>query len=125
VLVWLTQVAARGTRVLAAGSNVNAYISLREALARAGFSVAMAWDTKQAADLIGIVRPQVGIVDLGLAPRGGAPLVVELCGQDPPPPILLVPDGRDPAPGFARALAEAGVTAHRLARGLCLAKIDA
>jgi hypothetical protein len=85
----------------------------------------MAWDTKQAADLIGIVRPQVGIVDLGLAPRGGAPLVVELCSQDPPPPILLIPDGRDPAPGFARALAEVGTTAHRLARGLCLAKIDA
>lgn len=125
VLAWLTQTAARGNRVLAAGSNVNAYISLREALARAGFSVAMAWDTKQAADLIGIVRPQVGIVDLGLAPRGGAPLVVELCSQDPPPPILLIPDGRDPAPGFARALAEVGTTAHRLARGLCLAKIDA
>lgn len=124
ILERLGHLAARGMRVLAAGANVNAFISLREGLARAGYSVAIAWDAKQAVDVIGIVRPQATIIDLGLPPGGGAPLVVKLAVQDPPPPTVLIPDGRDPAPLFARALAASSDTVHPLTRGLCLARID-
>jgi hypothetical protein len=33
-------------------------MSLRQALSRGGMSVSMAWDGKQAADLLGVVRPR-------------------------------------------------------------------
>jgi CheY-like chemotaxis protein len=125
ILARLAQLdAARGARVLAAGGNVNAFISLREGLARAGYSVAIAWDAKQAADMVGIVRPQAAIIDLALPMGGGAPLLVQLAAQEPPPPTVFIPDGRDQATAFARAFSRGRDSTHPLARGLCLARID-
>src|SRR5439155_1728833 len=49
----------RGTPVLTAGTDVDALMSLRQALARLGASVSMAWDGKQAADLLAVVQPEV------------------------------------------------------------------
>jgi DNA-binding response OmpR family regulator len=61
----------RGTRVLTAGADADALISLRQALAREGMSVSMAWDGKQAADLLDMIRPEIVVVELDLPPRAG------------------------------------------------------
>src|SRR5262249_52753151 len=49
----------RGVKVLAAGGDANVFISLRQALTREGLSVSIAWDAKQAADLVPMVRPGI------------------------------------------------------------------
>ncbi len=102
----LTMLAPRGARVLAAGTDANAFISVRQALTRAGMSVSIAWDGKQAADLLEIVRPQVLLLDLALPPRGGHGLVAQAGAvAEPPQALLLMPGPGDPAPGLRAALA--------------------
>src|SRR2546422_6499737 len=59
VVTTLERYAARGTRVVTVGADVDGLMSLRQALARKGLSVSMAWDAKQAADLLQVVRPEV------------------------------------------------------------------
>src|SRR5262249_35738733 len=51
VLASLGQTATRGTRVVTIGEDVDAFVSLRQALARQGMSVSMAWNAKQAGGL--------------------------------------------------------------------------
>jgi hypothetical protein len=60
--------ATRGTRVLAVGAEADAFISLRQAAGRQGMSLSIAWDDKQAADLVPMVRPEIVVVDLALPP---------------------------------------------------------
>jgi len=60
------------------GADVDALMSLRQALARKGLSVSMAWDAKQAADLLQVVRPEVVVVDLALPRRDGYGIVARL-----------------------------------------------
>jgi hypothetical protein len=104
----LKNFAARGARVLSIGTSAGALLSLRQALTRGGMSASIAWDAKQAADLLGMMRPDVAIVDLALPPRGGYGIVAELAGLDPPPAMLLVPGGDgDASAAFAAALAAA------------------
>ena len=123
VLVWLACFAPHGTRILAAGANVNALISLREALTRAGMSVSIAWDTKQTIDLVGMVRPQVVILDLTLPPHGAHAAIVQMGAVDPPPTMALIQGTDDPAAGFAAALKRTPADVPRLTRELCLAKL--
>ena len=95
--------AVRGTRVLTLGRDVEAFAGFRQSLARHGLSASMAWDAKQATDLIGMVRPEVAIVDLESL-REGCGLVASMAGAEPLPHVLLLLGPKDPAQGFAQAL---------------------
>ena len=73
----------------------------------------MAWDGKQAHELLGVVKPELVIVDLDL-PRGEAfTLVAQLALVREPPMAILVPGSTDPCAGFATVLAD-GVYAERI-----------
>ena len=95
----------RGTRVVTAGADVDGLISLRQALARLGVSVSMAWDTKQAEDLLSMVRPDVAIIDLELPPRDGCMVVARMGLVQPAPLTVVIPKTADTAAIFAGALA--------------------
>jgi CheY-like chemotaxis protein len=95
----------RGTRVVTAGADVDGLISLRQALARLGVSVSMAWDAKQAGDLLGMVHPEVAIIDLELPPKDGCALVARMGLVQPAPLIVVIPKPTDTAATFAAALA--------------------
>jgi hypothetical protein len=105
--------AGRSTRVLLAGADSDAFLSVRHALVREGMLVSIAWDAKQADDLLPMVRPEVAIVDLGLPPRGGYGTVAGLATLDPLPTTIVVPSGNDAA-GFMAALAGSGRAAQML-----------
>jgi CheY-like chemotaxis protein len=129
VLETLGHYTTRGTRIVTAGADVDALMSLRQALARRGASVSMAWDAKQAIELLGVVRPDVVLVDLGLPRRDGYGVVAALARVDPLPTAVLVPGPDDMAAGFANVLvdpAHAGRTV-RLAKfvGDVVAKSEA
>jgi hypothetical protein len=89
-------------RVLAVGADGPAILALRQALARVGLAVSIAWDTKQAVDLLELMRPEIVIVDLGLPPRGGHPLVTALAGALDEPLVVLLPSGQDDEGAFAQ-----------------------
>jgi len=106
VVETLERYAVRGTRVVTAGADVDALMSLRQALARKGLSVSMAWDAKQAADLLQVVRPEVVVVDLALPRRDGYGIVARLAALDPPPSAILVPGPDDAPAAFSAVLAD-------------------
>jgi CheY-like chemotaxis protein/uncharacterized small protein (DUF1192 family) len=95
----------RGTRVVTAGADVDGLISLRQALARLGVSVSMAWDAKQAEDLLSMVHPEVAIIDLELPPRDGCMLVARMGLVQPPPLTVVIPKATDTAAAFTTAAA--------------------
>ena len=96
---------ARGTRVVTAGADVDGLISLRQALARLGVSVSMAWDAKQAGDLLAMVHPEVAIIDLELPPKDGCALVARMGLVQPAPLTVVIPKAMDTATAFAATLA--------------------
>jgi len=83
------------TRLLAVGAEADAFISLRQALGRQGMSLSIAWDDKQAADLVPMVRPEIVVVDLALPPRGGHGAVASLAELEQTPSTILVPRDGD------------------------------
>jgi DNA-binding NtrC family response regulator len=86
--------------------DVDALMSLRQALAREGMSVSMAWDGKQARELLGVVRPELVVIDLDL-PRGdGFAFVAQLAHAAAPATAVLVRGVEDPCAGFATALTD-------------------
>jgi GAF domain-containing protein len=105
--------ATRGTRVLAVGAEADAFISLRQAAGRQGMSLSIAWDDKQAADLVPMVRPEIVVVDLALPPRGGHGAVASLAELEQTPSAILVP--RDGDGDGAALLAAAGRVRHATA----------
>ncbi len=119
ILNLLAGYAVRGTRVVTAGPDVDGLMSLRQALARQGMSVSMAWDAKQAADLMGVVRPEVVVVDLALTRREGYGIVASLALGDPLPNAVLVPGEDDAAAAFAATLADP----TRLGQAVALADV--
>jgi CheY-like chemotaxis protein len=108
IVEMLGRYAVRGTRVVTAGADVDGLMSLRQALARRGMSVSMAWDAKQASDLLVVVRPEVVVVDLALPRRDGYAVLARLGTVDPIPSAVVVAGTEDPAPGFAAALNDPG-----------------
>jgi CheY-like chemotaxis protein len=106
VVAALAAHATSGGRVFTAGADGDALISLRQVLSRKGLSVSIAWDAKQAAELLAVVRPHLAVVDLELPPRDGFGVVARLALLDPPPHLVLVAGGEDFVGGFAAALAE-------------------
>jgi CheY-like chemotaxis protein len=97
----------RGRRVLMAGDDGDRLIALRTRLARAGMSVSIAWDAKQAEGLLAMLVPQLAIIDLALPPRGGHGLAVRVAAQEPAPLLVVTRSSRDDAGGFADALGDA------------------
>ena len=95
--------AARGTRVVTLGRDIDAFGGFRESMARQGLSVSMAWDAKQAADVIAMVRPEVAVVDLDSL-REGCAIIAGLAGAEPLPHFVLLFGAKDPAAGFAHAV---------------------
>jgi len=102
----LARYAVRGTRVVTAGADVDGLMSLRQALARRGMSVSMAWDGKQASELLVVVRPEVVVVDLGLPRRDGYGILARLGTVDPVPAAVVIPAADDFTTAFAAALAD-------------------
>jgi hypothetical protein len=95
LLALIAAYATRGTRLLAVGAEADAFISLRQALGRQGMSLSIAWDDKQAADLVPMVRPEIVVVDLALPPRGGHGAVASLAELEQTPTTILVPRDGD------------------------------
>src|SRR5207244_11559609 len=123
VVATLARYAVRGTWVVTAGAEVDALMSLRQALARGGLSVSMAWDAKQAGDLLQVVRPEVVVVDLALPRRDGYGIVARLAALDPSPGVILVPGPDDAAAAFAAALADPVHAGGALRLGQLLAAV--
>jgi CheY-like chemotaxis protein len=103
VLSSLGPFGGRGTRVVTAGADVDVLMSLRQALTRGGMSVSMAWDGKQAWDLLGVVRPEVTVVDLALPRRDGYAIAAAAHGETSGVTVI-VRAKEDPAPPFAAVL---------------------
>jgi CheY-like chemotaxis protein len=104
VIASLGAYTTRGARVMTIGDDVDAFVSLRQALARQGLSVSMAWNAKQADELLPMVKPAAVVVDMALPPRDGAGIIAHLGACDPVPAILLMPSGRDQALAFLAVL---------------------
>jgi CheY-like chemotaxis protein len=119
ILTALAGYTTRGTRVVTAGADVDALMSLRQALTRDGMSVSMAWDGKQASDLLSVVRPEVVVVDLGLPRRDGYAIIASTAGIESLPTVVAIRAGDDAAAGFAAALSD---PAH-VGRALPLAEL--
>jgi CheY-like chemotaxis protein len=75
-------------RVLTVGESLDAMSRLREILGQSRCSTAVAFDARQATDLISLVRPEYVLVDLALPDGAGLDLLVDL-GRRTDPPIHL------------------------------------
>ncbi|HEV7735728.1 MAG TPA: GAF domain-containing protein [Candidatus Binatia bacterium] len=102
VITALGPYAAQGGRVVTTGADVDALMSLRQALSRRRVSVSMAWDGKQAADLLGVVKPLAVVIDLDLPRRDGYAVIAGL-GAVTPVPYAVVIGGNDDAPAALSA----------------------
>jgi DNA-binding response OmpR family regulator len=113
--------------VLAIGSDSSTFIALRQGLMKAGMSVSIAWDLKQATELLDIVRPHVVVLDLALPPRGTASLVAGLARIETPPVLVLLPSTTDLTNTFSLAIAgfvpaDGARTPQNILRGVIDAK---
>ena len=111
----------RGTRVVTAGADVDTLMSLRQAMARLGMSVSMAWDAKQATDLLTVVRPEVVVIDLDLPRQAGYGIMARLSMANPVPCAVVVPGKDDATDAFAATLAQAGMADLAVPRDRLLA----
>jgi hypothetical protein len=82
----------------------------------------MAWDAKQAADLLVMVRPEVLVVDLE-SPRDGCAIVAALATVDPVPHAVVVPGSTDVAKGLTAALADPAHAGRTMPRDRVLADV--
>jgi CheY-like chemotaxis protein len=106
----------RGARLLTVGGDVDALMSLRQALARKGVSVSMAWDAKQAIEVMHQVRPDAIVVDLDLPKGDGYAIVVNAANLLDPAPFMVLLGGRvNSGEGFAEALAASGDRTKQIA----------
>jgi CheY-like chemotaxis protein len=96
---WVPQ----GAKIVAVGNRPEEFIPLRSALAREGFSVSLAWDATQAADLLGMIKADLVIVDLDM-PRGGHGVVASLSSHGHVPNLVIVPSRSDDATAFSTTL---------------------
>jgi len=112
---------SRGTRVVTAGADVDTLMSLRQAMARLGMSVSMAWDAKQAMDLLTVVRPEVVVIDLDLPRQAGYGIMARLSMANPVPCAVVVPGKDDATDAFAATLAQAGMADLAVPRDRLLA----
>jgi chromosome segregation ATPase len=101
-------------RVVTVGTDVDAMLSLRQALGRHGASVSLAWDTKQATDLLDMIHPHVVVTDLEMA-RDACIVLARVAMCDPVPTMVLIEStgsGADLTP----VLSNPEVTPHLVSR---------
>jgi CheY-like chemotaxis protein len=123
VLASLARYAPSGTSVVTVGSDVDAFVSLRQTLARHGISVSMAWTARQAADLLPKLRPDVLMLDLDLPAADSAGIVAHLGACDPVPTLVLIVGSADPAPSFAAALKDPAHSGRSISLGALLSRL--
>ncbi len=104
---------SRLRRVMTVGEFADMMSRLRELLGRSRCSTAVAFDRRQALDLVTLVRPEYVLVDLALADGAGLDLLLELGRHTDPPVKLGVTWSRPIAGQVLRAAVEA-----RLGEGL-------
>ncbi len=93
---------------------------------KAGMSVSIAWDLKQATELMEIVRPHMVVLDLALPGRGAAALVAELARLESPPVLVVMPGTTEQVSAFSGAIgAFVPVDGARTPANLLRAVIDA
>jgi len=110
-------------RILAAGTDGERLMGLRQRLTRIGMSVSIGWDTKQVAALLEMLVPEVAIVDLGLPPGGGYSIVARLAAIEPPPVTFLVPARNEAGAGFRATLADVAVRRRMVPRDRLLDEV--
>ncbi len=111
-------------RVVTAGGDVDGLLSLRQALARQGMAVSLAWDALQAADLLDMVRPDAVVVDLG--PTADAcGIIAHMVSTTPVSITVLIEGADDPARALAGLLAKPTLAAHAIGRRELLAAVTA
>jgi len=71
-------------RVLTVGESLDAMSRLRELLGQSRCSTAVAFDARQANDLMSLVRPEYVLIDLALPDGAGFDLLADLGRRDPP-----------------------------------------
>jgi hypothetical protein len=106
VIAALGPYAAQGGRVVTTGADVDALMSLRQALSRRRVSVSMAWDGKQAADLLGVVKPLAVVIDLDLPRRDGYAVIAGLGGITPVPYAVVIGGNEDAPAALSAQLAD-------------------
>ncbi|MBI3770348.1 MAG: hypothetical protein HY271_17900 [Deltaproteobacteria bacterium] len=77
-------------RVLTLAEDVEAFLSAKIGLAKAGHSVSMACDAKQAIDLLGMLTPDAVFVDLRTAPTAAAEFLAALAPESGHVLVVLV-----------------------------------
>lgn len=77
-------------RVLTLSDDIDAFLPAKAGLSRAGHSVSMACDAKQALDLLSMLRPDAVLVDLRTAPHAAAELLAALSLEQGSVLVLLV-----------------------------------
>ncbi len=119
-------VAPKNARMLAIGSDSSTFIPLRQGLIKAGMSVSIAWDLKQASELMEIVRPHMIILDLLLPARGAAAFVIDLARLETPPVLAVLPGSAEQLATFSGAFTSlVPVEGARSPQNLLKAVIDA
>ncbi|HWP66170.1 MAG TPA: response regulator [Candidatus Limnocylindria bacterium] len=105
----------KGARILTVGGDVDALMSLRQALARKGVSVSMAWDAKQAIEVMHQVRPDAVVVDLDIPKGDGYTIAVSAANLLDPAPFMVLLGGRvNSGEGFTAALEASGDKAKQV-----------
>jgi CheY-like chemotaxis protein len=103
IVAALARHAPAKARVVTVGADVDALLSLRQALARAGTSVSLAWDGKQATDLLDMVHPHAVVADLG-APYDACAVLGRLAASSPIPAAVLIEGNADASAALAMVL---------------------
>jgi len=102
-------------RVVAVGADVDAMLSLRQALGREGASVSLAWDAKQATDLLDMVHPHVVVVDLEMA-RDACIVLARLAASQPMPIVVLIEGPASSGADLATVLGNPEVASQLVSR---------
>jgi DNA-binding NtrC family response regulator len=90
-------------RLISLSEDVDGLIPLKTALAKAGHSISMACDPKQALDLLGMLTPDAVFVDLRTSPENAAPFLEALALEGGRTTTFLV-CGDDPATALRRSI---------------------
>jgi CheY-like chemotaxis protein len=106
IITALGPYAARDGRIVTTGADVDALMSLRQALSRRRASVSMAWDAKQAREMLGVVKPHAVVVDMSMPKRDACGIVAAVGALDPIPLLVLVVGSGDPATEFVAVLGD-------------------
>ena len=90
-------------RVISLSEDVDGLIPLKAALSKAGHSISMACDPKQALDLLGMLTPDAVLIDLRTAPAAASTFLEALALENGRTAVFLM-CGDDPGATLQRAL---------------------